>query len=122
MKRNLNTMSLRALHALLDADTHTVAHVVGNHIARQNGHGSTSIVEHHPERTIPFNDPVETRRGPTWHQREALRKSSKYLGLVSCMNCATRFTENGAPIDGKARVYEDYVTRERWCYVCGTRW
>lgn len=124
MKRNLHSMSLKTLTELAKfKDTYVVANAIGNHVARQNGHGSIKVITHDERQGLePYNDPHETHRGPAWNQREELRKNMKYLGLVSCRNCATRFSDTGKPLDGKGRVYESYTTREKWCYVCGTRW
>lgn len=123
MKRNLHSLGLGTLQKLLNADTQTVAVTIGNHVAKQNGHGEVKPIEHHEDRTIPWCDelPRELTRGPVWNQREALRKSMKYLGLVSCPNCVTKWRGN-IPLDGKGRVYESYTDGTRWCYVCGTRW
>lgn len=123
MNRNLTSMSLRKLTLLLNVEKHQVAVEIGNHIARQNKHSHVNVLTHDTRELEPFNEPHELfKRSPVGNQREALRRNMKYLGLVSCRNCATRFSDNGNPLDGKGRVYEDYKTKEKWCYVCGTRW
>ena len=119
---NLNKLSLKQLRELQTADVHTISLAVGNVTAQQAGHGVVKVIKHDDRKDLlPLIEPVETHRGMVGNQREALRRSMKYLGLLSCANCATEFTDSGKPKNGKGRIYEDYRTGERWCYVCGTR-